>query len=211
MKKLHYIAIEGVIGVGKTSLAKLLAEKMNALLLMEKPEENPFLQDFYRDRKRFAFQTQLFFLLSRFKQQEEFPHPDLFHRLVVSDYIFPKDRIFASVNLDEREFQLYEKVAGMLEAMVPVPDLVVYLQSSARRLLRNIHIRGRNYEAGITEEYIEELNETYNQFFLNYNSSPLLIVNSENIDFVENENHLRELISAIETPVQGTKYYNPLA
>ena len=146
MQDIYYIAIEGVIGVGKTSLAKLLARQMNALTLLEEAEANPFLGDFYHDRERFAFQTQIFFLLSRFRQQEEFPHPDLFHKKVISDYIFAKDKIFASLNLSEEELQLYEKLVRVLEPRVPIPDLVVYLQASPERLMKNIRIRDRASE-----------------------------------------------------------------
>lgn len=211
MRELYYIAVEGVIGAGKTSLAKILAERMNGLLVLEEPGDNPFLEDFYRDPRRFAFQTQLYFLLSRCKQQEEFPHPDLFHQRIISDYLFARDRIFATLNLDEREFALYEKVAGLMEFGIPVPDLVVYLQSSTRRLMHNIRIRNRHYERDISEAYVDELNEYYNRFFWNYNIAPLLIVNADNIDFVENARHLGELISAIEPPFKGTRYYNPMA
>ncbi len=209
-RELYYIAVEGVIGAGKTSLAQILAQTMNGMLILEQHEENPFLEDFYHDPRRFAFQTQLYFLLSRFRQQEEFPHPDLFHQRVLSDYLFARDRIFATINLDERELRLYDMAAGVMEARAPTPDLVVYLQSSTRRLMHNIRIRNRSYEQNIPEEYIEELNEAYNRFFWSYNAAPLLMVNADNIDFVENERHLKELLEAIESPFQGTRYYNPM-
>ena len=209
MNQPYYIAVEGVIGAGKTSLAKLLGEQLNALLVLEQPEENPFLADFYKDRIRFAFQTQLFFLLSRFKQQEEFPQPDLFHRRVIADYIFHKDKIFASINLDEREFGLYEKVLAIMEPQIPKPDLVIYLQSSPQRLLKNICIRNRSYEKEIEEKYIVELTEAYNRFFFAYRATPLLVVNSEKIDFVNNEEHFSDLFKTITSPIQGIQYYNP--
>ena len=151
MDQPYYIAVEGVIGAGKTSLAEMLAERLHALLVLEQPDDNPFLTDFYKDRAKYAFQTQLFFLLSRYKQQEEFPQPDLFHKKVISDYIFHKDRIFASLNLDAREYRMYEKIVEIMEPRIPKPDLVVYLQSSPNRLLKNIRIRNRSYEKSISD------------------------------------------------------------
>jgi len=210
MKTPYYIAIEGVIGAGKTSLASKLGEKLDAMLMLEQAEDNPFLADFYKDRRRYAFQTQLFFLLSRFKQQEEFPHPDLFHRRIVADYIFQKDKIFASINLDEREFLLYEKVVSLMEPRLVKPDIVVYLQSSPARLMKNIRIRSRVYEKEMTEEYIEELNEAYNRFFFAFTATPLLVVNMERIDFLKDEAQFERLFNAIMNAEPGTRYYNPL-
>ncbi len=208
--KLHYLAIEGVIGVGKTSLAKKLAERFNARLVLEQPEENPFLEDFYRDPQRFAFQTQLFFLLSRFRQQEEIPQRDLFHDLVISDYLFAKDRIFAHLNLDDRELALYDRVASLLEKEVPVPDLVVYLQSSPERLMANIRKRNRPYERNISEEYIRSLCEAYNRFFFHYRQSPLLVVNATQIDFVNREEDFEDLAAQIMRPHRGLEFYSPV-
>jgi len=209
LKSPYYIAIEGVIGAGKTSLARKLGEKLDAMLVLEQPEDNPFLTDFYQERKRYAFQTQLFFLLSRFKQQEEFPQPDLFHRRIVADYIFQKDKIFASINLEEREFLLYEKIVMLMEPQIAKPDVVVYLQSSSSRLMKNIRIRSRAYEKEMTEEYIEELNEAYNRFFFAYKATPLLVVNTERLDFVKKEEQFERLFQAIMSPEPGTRYYNP--
>lgn len=210
MTKHPYIAVEGVIGVGKTSLAHLLAEKLNGRLVLENPEENPFLDQFYKDPRHFAFQTQLFFLLSRFKQQQELPAPDLFHASLIADYLFAKDRIFAYINLSEAEIALYEKVMGLMEVQVRKPDLVVYLQSSTERLMQNIRTRSRPYEKEITESYLRTLNEAYNHYFFNYDESPLLIVNSTNLDFVNNENHLAALLKEIERDQAGTRFYNPV-
>ena len=207
--RLQYIAIEGVIGAGKTSLAKKLCDKYDARLLLEEHEANPFLPDFYRDQHRYAFQTQLFFLLSRYRQQQEIPQNDLFHSTLVADYIFAKDRIFASITLDEREMVLYDKIASLLERDIQVPDLVVYLQSSTPRLLANIKKRARDYELDMSEEYIRNLNEAYNQFFFNYKSSPLLVVNSSEIDFVNNEKDFDELVDQLTRPVAGVQYYSP--
>jgi len=208
--RLQYIAIDGVIGVGKTSLATLLAEHFGARLLLEKFDENPFLKDFYQNPRQFAFPTQLFFLLSRYRQQQEIPQRDLFHDILITDYVFAKDRIFASLNLEDRELFLYDKVAFLLEQDVTHPDLVIYLQSSTERLMHNIRTRNRDFERNMTEEYIRELNEAYNRFFFNYTDSPLLIINATTIDFVNNKHDLDELIEQIIVrPVSGTEYYSP--
>ena len=210
MSELRYIAIEGVIGVGKTSLAELLSEKLNGRLVLENPEDNPFLDQFYKDPRHYAFQTQLFFLLSRFKQQQEFPEPDFFHQLVVADYLFAKDRIFAYINLSEAEITLYEKVMALMEVRIKKPDLVVYLQSSTDRLMRNIRQRNRPYEKEISEDYLRTLNEAYNHFFFHYGETPLLIVNATAIDYVGNADHLMTLIAEIRREQMGTRYYNPV-
>jgi deoxyguanosine kinase len=210
MIKHPYIAVEGVIGVGKTSLAHLLAERLNGRLVLENPEENPFLDQFYKDPRHFAFQTQLFFLLSRFRQQQELPDPDLFHASLIADYLFAKDRIFAYINLSEAEIALYEKVMGLMEVRVRKPDLVVYLQSSTERLMQNIRTRSRPYEKDITEAYLRTLNEAYNHYFFNYDEAPLLVVNSTNLDFVGNETHLEALLKEIERDSRGTRFYNPV-
>ncbi|MDZ7345524.1 MAG: deoxynucleoside kinase [candidate division KSB1 bacterium] len=209
MAEPKYICIEGVIGAGKTSLAQLLAEHLGAKLILEKPEEKPFLEDFYRDPRRFAFQTQLFFLLSRYRQQQESFQYDLFHEYTVSDYLFAKDRIFAHLNLDDRELILYDHVASLLERNIPKPDLVVYLQSSPERLMANIRKRGRSYERNMSEEYIRSLNEAYNRFFFHYNEAPLLVINSTMIDFVHNEQHLQEVIRQIMRSHSGIEYFSP--
>ncbi len=209
MRNLYYVAIEGVIGVGKTSLAKLLSERLKAKLVLEQFEENPFLPDFYRDRDRFAFQTQLWFLLSRYRQQMELRQVDLFHRLLVTDYMFVKDRLFAFVNLNDKELSLYERIADLLERDVPKPDLVIYLQADTQRLMKNIRQRARTFETPITDEYIDQLNQVYNQYFLQYNQGPLLIINATEIDFVHNPDDLDELIQNIRQPITGTKFYNP--
>ncbi len=210
MNQLYYLAIEGVIGVGKTSLAQLLAERLNARLVLEEFEENPFLKDFYRDRRRYAFQTQVFFLLSRFRQQQKLSQTHLFHQLLITDYTFQKDRLFAYLNLDENELALYDRLAKILEPRVPTPDLVIYLQADTDRLLYNIRQRGRDFESAITREYIEALNQVYNEYFFNYDRSPLLIVNATEIDFVHNPNDLEELLSTLRQPITGRKFYNPI-
>ena len=207
--RLQYIAIEGVIGVGKTSLTKKLSDHFGGRILLEQHEENPFLKDFYNNPRQFAFPVQLFFLLSRYRQQQEIPQRELFQDLLVTDYMFAKDRIFASLNLEDRELILYDKVALMLERDILKPDLAIYLQSNTERLMSNIRKRNRNYEKTITSEYIRSLNEGYNRFFLNYSDSPLLIVNSTEIDFVNKEEDFEDLIYQIARPISGTQYYSP--
>lgn len=210
MGEISYINVEGSIGAGKTSLAKILADRLDARLILEETEENPFLQDFYKDKIRYAFQTQLFFLLSRHKQQQDLFSTDLFHRKVVSDYLFDKDRIFASVTLDEKGFYLYEKLASVLEKDIPKPDLVVYLQASSEVLLMRIRERNRSYEKPIDLDYIRALNEAYNHYFFHYTKTPLLVVNTDRIDFVNNEKDLKDLLDLLATPLSGTKYYVPV-
>jgi deoxyguanosine kinase len=210
MIEINYINIEGSIGAGKTSLAKILSDRLSARLILEETEQNPFLPDFYKDKRRYAFQTQLFFLLSRHKQQQQLFATDLFHKKVVTDYFFDKDRIFASVTLDERELYLYERVLSALQRDVPRPDLVVYLQTSSEVLLKRIKERNRSYEKNIDLGYIRNLNEAYNHYFFHYTKTPLLVVNTDRIDFVNNEKDLEDLLGLLSTPLSGTKYYVPM-
>ncbi|MDP7528542.1 MAG: deoxynucleoside kinase [Candidatus Marinimicrobia bacterium] len=209
MKNLYYVAIEGVIGVGKTSLAHLLEERLNAKLVMEKFDENPFLADFYLDPERYAFQTQLFFLLSRYRQQQELRQTEVFHKLVISDYMFVKDRLFASLNLDDKEMSLYDSVAKILEKNILNPDLVIYLQADTPRLMERITLRNRDFEKNMSPDYIDALNQVYNEYFFRYQESPLLIINTNDIDFVHNAEDLEEVIRYIRQPVSGTKFFNP--
>lgn len=210
MSELRYIAIEGVIGAGKSSLAQLLADKLKANLILEEFEENPFLQKFYDDRKRFAFQTQMFFLINRYKQQQQLKQQDLFSSITVSDYIFDKDKIFAYLNLSKEELKLYEAIFPLLQRDIPKPDLVIFLQSSIDRLILNIKKRGRTFEKNLTRQYLVELSEAYNNFFFKYSNTPLLIVNTSDIDFVSNENDFDELYSHIFREDRGfIEYFNP--
>ena len=209
MRNLNYIAIEGPIGVGKTSLAKLLSKRLSAKLILEKFEENPFLSEFYDDPTRFAFQTQLFFLLQRYQQQQDIRQVDMFHNLLISDYMFIKDRLFASLNLDDKEMNLYDSIANMMERNVINPDLIIYLQADTATLMKNIDKRGRNFESNISYEYINELNEIYTEYFFRYNDTPLVIINTNNIDFVHNPGDLDQVIQYIKQPVSGTKFFNP--
>ena len=209
MRNLNYIAIEGPIGVGKTSLAKLLSKRLSAKLILEKFEDNPFLSEFYDDPTRFAFQTQLFFLLQRYQQQQDIRQVDMFHNLLISDYMFIKDRLFASLNLDDKEMNLYDSIANMMERNVINPDLIIYLQADTASLMKNIDKRGRNFESNISYEYINELNEIYTEYFFRYNDTPLVIINTNNIDFVHNPDDLNQVIQYIKQPVSGTKFFNP--
>ncbi|HIB14006.1 MAG TPA: deoxynucleoside kinase [Candidatus Marinimicrobia bacterium] len=206
----YHIAIEGTIGVGKTSLAGILGDRLEAKLILEEFEENPFLVEFYKDSDRFAFQTQLFFLLSRYRQQQQLQQTDLFTKTLISDYMFVKDRLFAALNLDDKEMSLYNTVARILEKNVASPDMVIFLQSDTDRLMQNIKLRGREYEKLIDWKYIDALNQMYNEYFFRYDDSPLLIINTNDIDFVNNKDDLEEIIEFIRTPGEGTRYFNPI-
>ena len=209
MRNLYYVAIEGTIGVGKTSLANLLSEKLSAKLVLEAFEDNPFLSDFYEDPERHAFQTQLWFLLQRYQQQQDLRQVDMFQNLVITDYMFVKDRLFASLNLNEKEMSLYDTVANMMERNVIQPDLVIFLQADTGTLMNNISKRGRDIEKNISEYYIDALNQVYNEYFFRYQDTPLVIINTNNIDFVNNHKDLEEVINYIRQPVTGTKFFNP--
>ncbi|MCX6174174.1 MAG: deoxynucleoside kinase [Ignavibacteriales bacterium] len=212
MSEIRYIAIEGVIGAGKTTLAQKLCDKLGANLILEQFEENPFLEKFYDDRKRFAFQTQMFFLINRYKQQQQLNQQDLFSKYIVSDYIFEKDRIFAYLNLSGEEIKLYESIFPLLERDIPQPDLVIFLQSNIDRLTTNVKTRGRQIERNLTRAYLSELSEAYNNFFFKYNNTPLLIVNTSEIDFVNREEDFDELYEQIFRDDRGfIEYFNPEA
>ena len=208
--EIKYIAIEGVIGAGKTSLAKKLKDKLDARLVLEQFETNPFLEKFYNDRKRFAFQTQMFFLVNRFKQQQELLQENLFSEFIVCDYIFDKDRVFAYLNLEGEELKLYENIFPLLARNLRKPDLVVFLQSGVERLMYNIKQRSRKVEKNITKTYIDELSEAYTHFFFRYNKTPLLIVNSTELDFVNNGDDFNELYKQIFRKDRGMiEYFKP--
>jgi len=212
LSDIRYVAIEGVIGAGKTSLAMKLAEKMKANLILEEFESNPFLEKFYDDRKRYALQTQMFFLVNRFKQQQELNQEDLFSKFIVSDYIFAKDNVFAYMNLNGEELKLYEALFPLLQRDLRKPDVVIYLQASVDRLMYNIKKRNRRVEKNLSRSYIKELSEAYNNFFFKYNHSPLLIVNSTDIDFVNRENDFDELYNQIFREDRGfIEYFNPVS
>jgi len=210
LRSSFYIAIEGTIGVGKTSLARVLSERLNARLVLEEFEQNPFLEDFYNDPKSFAFQTQIFFLLSRYKQQVGLQQIELFAKNIIADYMFAKDRLFATLNLSDKELDLYNTVANILEKNLSFPDMVIFLQSDTNRLIENIRKRGRAFEEKIDIGYIDALNQIYTEYFFKYDKSPLLIINTNDIDFVNNQDDLEEIIKFIRTPVKGTKFFNPI-
>jgi deoxyguanosine kinase len=207
--KFKHIAVEGPIGVGKTSLVDLLAHRFDALKILERTE-NPFLEDFYHDKPGSAFQAQLFFLLNRYQQQKELAQGDLFSQVTLSDYLFAKDKIFAYLNLDDSELMVYERLYALLEQNIPRPDLVIYLQASDKVLLERIRHRSREFEVGISERYVSELNRAYNYFFFHYTATPLLVIDTSDIDFVGRMDDLNELVTQIEQMEKGVQYYIPL-
>ena len=207
---ISYIAIEGVIGAGKTSLAKLLSSRLNAKLILERFDENPFLEKFYKEPETYAFRTQMFFLLERYHQLQQLHQKELFENYIISDYVFEKDRIFAYMNLNDDELRIYEQVASALDKNIVVPDIVIYLQSSTKRLMENIRKRDREIEREITEDYIEDLSEAYNYFFSRYKAARVLIVNCEEIDFVNDNLEFENLVNEIfDNDSSAVKYYNP--
>tara|TARA_B100001750_G_C15372423_1_gene528027 strand:- start:362 stop:1006 length:645 start_codon:yes stop_codon:yes gene_type:complete len=210
MKKIYHIAVEGTIGVGKTSLAKILSEELQGRLVLEEFEDNPFLRDFYNDRKRWAFQTQINFLISRYYQQLRLQQVDLFADKIISDYMFAKDKLFAQTSLDDNEMLLYKKLATIFEKNITYPDLVIFLQSDVDRLMENIRKRARDYERDIEWEYLSQLNEIYNQYFFSYDKSNLLVINTNDIDFVNSKHDLDQILQVVKTPFSGTKFFNPI-
>ena len=205
-----YIAVEGPIGVGKTTLVQRLAEHFPAKTIVEVVEENPFLPDFYKDQEKFAFQTQLFFLLSRYRQQQELWQPDLFHRYIFSDYIFSKDRIFAQLTLSDNEMLLYDQVFQILDTRVLKPDLVVYLQARIETLLDRIKRRGRAFEKNFDPEYLKRLASTYNDYFFHYSDTPLLVVDTSDINVADSEGDFQDLVKSILRHRGGMEFYKPL-
>jgi len=210
MAKAKYIVVEGPIGVGKTSLAKMLAQEFQARTIFERVEENPFLPKFYHARETYAFQNQTFFLLSRYQQQMELGQQDLFNQSTVADYLFAKDKIFATLTLSAEELNLYQQIYALLNDRVPKPDLVVYLQARPEVLYKRVKKRDKKYERSVTFEYLSEVAQAYNQFFFHFDETPLLVVNTSDIDFVASSNDLADLIKEINGMGSGTQHFIPL-
>ena len=209
--RFRYIAVEGPIGAGKTSLAERLAGRLEATLVLE-DNENPFLADFYADRPGAALQAQLFYLLSRHRQQTSLRQADLFKQVTISDYLFDKDKIFAYVNLDDNELFIYQRLYDLLSRDAPPPDLVVYLQAPTDVLLRRLRLRRADPETAAFDpdpEYLKELNEAYNHFFFHYNATPLLVVETSQFDSDASDESLDDLVKQIKGMGAGTRYYVP--
>ena len=207
----RYIAIEGPIGVGKTALAKRLAESLSADLVLEEVEENPFLERFYRDGKSAALPAQMFFLFSRARQIEEMRQSSLFSDVRISDYLFTRDRLFAELNLDPEELKLYDQIAENLDVDAPVPDLVIYLQASTDAILQRLARRNSSHDRFVERAYLEKLIDAYARFFHTYDDGPLLIVNASQIDPVNNDADYEQLFQQIERTTGGRHFFNPVA
>lgn len=206
-----YIVVEGPIGVGKTSLARRLAEAFGSELVLEHPEENPFLDRFYSARRRYALPTQLFFLFQRSRQLQALKQRDMFAPSRVADFLLQKDALFARVNLEDDEFRLYRQVYDQLAPDMPVPDLVIYLQAPVEVLRERIARRGVEYEKSIEPEYLQQLVDAYTNYFHRYTETPLLIINAAEINFVEVEGDLNTLVDRIRATRSGRHYFNPLS
>ncbi|HET7401794.1 MAG TPA: deoxynucleoside kinase [Usitatibacter sp.] len=204
----RHIVVEGPIGSGKTSLATRLAERLDASLLLEDPKANPFLPQFYRDMRRYALPTQLFFLFQRVGQLESLKQPDLFGKPAVADFTLAKDPLFARVTLDDAEYQLYNRIYQHVRPQAPTPDLVIYLQASVETLVFRVRRRGNPIETGIDEDYLRRLSEAYTRYFHDYSESPLLIVNSERLNFVDVPGHFDLLLERINAMRGGREFFN---
>ena len=206
----RFIAVEGAIGAGKTSLVNLLEQQYGARVILEENDSNPFIAKFYEDQETYSFQTQIFFLLSRYNQYMELAQRDLFNSVVVIDYLFQRDKIFAQLNLEDHEYRLYEQIYNLIASKAPKPDLVIFLQASTEVLLERVSKRGREYESFMDPDYLDSVNKAFNNFFFYYSDTPLLVINTNEIDFVEKKCDLEELINKVNSHKIGREYYNPL-
>ena len=206
---LSYLAVEGPIGVGKSSLVRTLSRQLQARPILETVDQNPFLDHYYADMQKYAFQTQIFFLISRYKQQQLIGQRDLFHRLTISDYLFDKDEIFARLALTEEELQLYSHLQPFLASRIPTPDLVVLLQADVDTLMARIRTRGKRSESKMPRQYIERVVEAYDRYFFEYDAAPVLVVDTKEVDFVHNRADVDELIRQMERTRKGRQYYVP--
>ena len=208
LEQYHYIVVEGPIGVGKTSLARRLAEHIDASTLLERPEENPFLAKFYQDPPRYALATQLFFLFQRGNEVRDLAQMDLFRKSTVADYLFDKDTLFARLNLSDQEFVLYQQIYQSLHLQAPVPDLVIYLQADSETLVERVNRRAQTYEHGIRENYLMRLAQSYSNFFYHYDAAPVLMVNSEHLNFVDGDEDFNLLLQRIEEMRGPREFFN---
>jgi len=208
---LRYVVVEGPIGVGKTSLVKKLAATYGSDVLLEKPEENPFLERFYNDPEAYALPTQLFFLFQRSRQVEVLKQSDMFRSSIVSDFMIDKDQLFARVNLQPDEFRLYEQVYAQLSIELPTPDLVIYLQAPVDVLMDRIYRRGIDYEQRVERQYLARLVESYTDYFYHYRAAPLLMVNASEVNFVDNDSDFHMLLEYIDKTRSGRHFFNPLS
>jgi deoxyadenosine/deoxycytidine kinase len=206
----RFIAVEGCIGAGKTSLVNLLGKQFDAQVIREMDEENPFISKFYQDRESFGFQAQVFFLLNRYNQYMGLAQRDLFSSVVLVDYLFQRDRVFAALNLKDQELKLYDQIYSLLYTKVPKPDLVIFLQASTDILRSRVEKRGREYEVFMDPDYLDNVNKSFNNFFFYYSETPLLVINTNEIDFVEKKCDLEQLIIKINSHRIGREYFNPL-
>lgn len=206
--KYRYVVVEGPIGVGKTSLARRLSERFKAGLMLEDADANPFLPRFYQDAERYALQTQLFFLFQRASQVRDLKQMELFGHTTVADFLLDKDTLFARLNLNEEEYSLYQQIYAHLQPQTPTPDLVIYLQAPVESLIERVRRRGVAYESPITEDYLARLAESYSRYFYQYDASPLLIVNSEYLNFADQPQDFELLLERIGQMRGGREYFN---